>query len=57
MQEIGQMITNYGFPIVMCLLLFYFIKTTVQDVKEAITKLEIAIVTLTNKLDDHGNNV
>lgn len=58
MEEITKMISTVGFPIAMCLLLFWYMqkeaenhRTETDSLKDAINKLEVAITTLVNKLD------
>ena len=58
MDNIVNVITTVGFPIAMCLLLFWYMqkesenhKTETNSLKEAINKLELAITTLVNKLE------
>lgn len=55
MENIGQLISSYGFPIVAYLLMFYFANTTIKSLQETITELKIAVVSLTNKLDGDSN--
>ena len=55
MENIGQLISSYGFPIVDYLLMFYFANTTIKSLQETITELKIAVVSLTNKLDGDSN--
>lgn len=59
MDEIVQIVSSVGFPIAMCLLLFWYMKSQLEvhkeetsSLKEAINKLEIAITTLINKFGD-----
>ncbi len=58
MDNIVNVITTVGFPIAMCLLLFWYMqkesenhKSETNSLKDAINKLELAITTLTNKLE------
>lgn len=58
MDNITQIISTVGFPIAMSLLLFGYMtelnkshKEDTNGLKDAITKLEIAITTLINKLE------
>lgn len=55
MEDIGQMISSYGFPIVAYLLMFYFANSTIKSLKETIEELKIAVVSLTNKLGGNNN--
>lgn len=55
MENIGQLISSYGFPIVAYLLMFYFANTTIKSLQETITELKIAVVSLVNKLDEDNN--
>lgn len=57
MTEVVQLISTVGFPIVMCLLLFYYMteqnkqhKEESDSMKEAINELKIAITQLTDNL-------
>lgn len=57
MENITQIISSVGFPIAMCLLLFWYMKTQLEvhkeetsSLKDAINKLELAITTLVNKI-------
>lgn len=59
MENITTLVSNVGFPIAMALLLFYYLQRESEnhrietaELKDAITKLEIAITTLVNKLED-----
>ena len=58
MDDIVQLVSTVGFPICMCLLLFFYMKSQLDvhkeesnGLKEAISKLEIAITALISKLD------
>lgn len=58
MEEVVSVISTVGFPIAMTLLLFWYMreelashKEETNGLKDAITKLEIAITTLVNKLE------
>ena len=58
MEEITKMISTVGFPIAMCLLLFWYMqketenhKSETDSLKDAINELKVAITTLVNKLD------
>ena len=58
MDEITTIISTVGFPIAMTLLLFWYMreelashKEETNGLKDAITKLELAITTLINKLE------
>ena len=57
MENITQIISSVGFPIAMCLLLFWYMKSQLEahkeetsSLKDAINKLELAITTLVNKI-------
>ena len=59
MDNIVNVISSVGFPIAMCLLLFWYMqkesenhKSETNSLKEAINELRIAITTLVNKLDE-----
>ena len=59
MDNIVNVISSVGFPIAMCLLLFSYMqkesenhKTETNSLKDAINKLELAITTLINKLEE-----
>lgn len=58
MEELASLITSVGFPIVMCLLLFYYMreqnadhKAESNEMKTAINNLTLMIQKLTDKLD------
>lgn len=58
---ISTLIGSVGFPIVMCLMLFWYMKEQLADhkeetnaLKDAINELKLAISTLTERLD-HKN--
>lgn len=58
MDNIVNVISSVGFPIAMCLLLFWYMqkesenhKEETGSLKDAINKLELAITTLTEKLE------
>lgn len=53
MNELGQLISNVGFPVVMCLILVYFMNVSNSKLTEAIDKLEKAIVELIAKEDSY----
>lgn len=42
-QDIIQMISNYGFPVLMCLMLFYYIKTEQKNTITTLQELRISI--------------
>ena len=48
-QEITQVISSVGFPIVACGALFWMINTTMKELREA-------IMALTNSLDNANDN-
>ena len=57
MQDVVTAISTVGFPIVMCILIFYYMekeaeshKTEVDGLKEVLTDLRISITQLTDKL-------
>lgn len=57
MENITSIISSVGFPIAMCLLLFWYMqkesenhKAETSSLKDAINKLELAITTLVNKI-------
>lgn len=53
---IVQAISSVGFPIVMCIYVTHYMQTEQKDMRDAITKLEIAIMKLTERMgngDDH----
>ena len=59
MDNIVNIISSVGFPIAMALLLFWYMtkqneshREETNGLKDAITKLEIAITSLINKLND-----
>ena len=59
MENIVNIISSVGFPIAMCLLLFWYMqketenhKAETSSLKDAINKLELAITTLINKLEE-----
>jgi len=60
MENIVSIISSVGFPIAMCLLLFWYMqkesenhKAETQSLKDAINKLELAITTLVNKIGEN----
>lgn len=59
MDEIVNIISSVGFPIAMSLILFWYLqkesenhKQETAGLRDAITKLELAITTLVNKLEE-----
>lgn len=63
MEDVINAISTVGFPIAMSLLLFWYLqkesenhKEETASLKDAINKLEIAITTLVNKLEDRTND-
>ena len=57
MQEVVTAISTVGFPIVMCVLIFYYMekeaeshKEEVNGLKEGLTDLRISITKLTDKI-------
>lgn len=58
MDNIVQIISSVGFPIAMCLLIFWYMqkesenhKIETNSLKDAIQELKLAITTLINKLE------
>lgn len=63
MEDVINAVSTVGFPIAMSLLLFWYLqkesenhKEETASLKDAINKLEIAITTLVNKLEDKTND-
>lgn len=55
MDQIIQLISNVGFPIAMCVMLFWYINHTMKDIKVAIennTKVVELLNDRINKLED-----
>lgn len=57
MQEVVTAISTVGFPVVMCILIFYYMekeaeshKQEVAGLKEVLTDLKISITQLTDKI-------
>jgi len=50
--EIGQLISSIGFPVVMCLILVYFMYQIMGDVKDAINNLSEKITELIAREED-----
>lgn len=57
MQDVVTAISTVGFPIVMCILIFYYMekeseshKREVDGLKEVLTELKISITQLTDKI-------
>lgn len=48
---IASYIGSLGFPIVCCGALFYFVNSTLKELRETISKNTLAITTLIEKLD------
>ena len=42
-KEIIQIISNFGFPVLMCLLLFYYIRNEQKKTNEILQELKMAI--------------
>ena len=42
-KEIMQIISNFGFPVLMCLLLFYYIRNEQKKTNEILQELKMAI--------------
>lgn len=55
-QEITQVISSVGFPIVACGALFWMINTTMKDLRDALNQLTKTI-DKTNKLTEEAQNV
>lgn len=60
---ISTLVGSLGFPIVMCILLFWYMREQLADhkeetnaLKDAINELKLAITTLTERLDKHDNS-
>lgn len=58
MDDIVSIISSVGFPIAMCLILFWYMqkesenhKTETNSLKDAITELKVAITALINRID------
>lgn len=54
-QEITQVISSVGFPIVACGALFWMINTTMKDLRDALNQLTKTI-DKTNKLTEEAQN-
>jgi RNA-splicing ligase RtcB len=54
-QEITQVISSVGFPIVACGALFWMINTTMKDLRDTLTQLTKTIEK-TNKLTEEAQN-
>lgn len=59
MDEIMNAISTVGFPIAMSIMLFWYLQKETEvhrqaqdSLKEAINELRVAIVTLTNRMED-----
>ena len=57
MQDVVTAVSTVGFPIVMCILIFYYMekeaashKQEVDGLKEVLTELKISITQLTDKI-------
>lgn len=55
LSEIGQLISSIGFPIVMCLILVYFMYNIMGEVKDAINNLSEKITELIAKEEEHNH--
>lgn len=44
MKELFELIAQYGFPMVMCLLMYHSNNTTVEKLTEAINELKMALI-------------
>ena len=60
MENIVSIISSVGFPIAMCLILFWYMqkesenhKNETNSLKDAIQELKLAITTLVNKLEEN----
>lgn len=51
MEEMVQVISNVGFPIAVCVGMFYYIQTTMKEVTNAINNNTVVIEKLLTKLD------
>ena len=49
--EITQLIGSFGFPIVMCLLLFWYIVTTHKELVNALYAINRTLKAITKQLD------
>lgn len=49
--DITQLIGNIGFPAVMCLLMYHMTNTTMKDLKEAMSTMEITLATLKTSIE------
>jgi preprotein translocase subunit YajC len=63
-EELMQAIGTYGFPIVMCLVLFWYIvkqneshKVEIQQMTDALNNNTIALIELRDKIGDDNKNV
>lgn len=54
-QEITQIISSVGFPIVACGALFWMINTTMKELKEAITSLTKSLDRVSNNQEEVKN--
>ena len=59
MENVVSIISSVGFPIAMCLIIFWYMqkesenhKTETNSLKDAITELKVAITTLISKMED-----
>lgn len=46
-----QAVASVGFPVAMCIYLTHYMQTEQKEMREAITKLEIAILSLTERIN------
>ncbi len=60
MENVVSIISSVGFPIAMCLILFWYMqkesenhKNETNSLKDAIQELKLAITTLVNKLEEN----
>lgn len=54
-QAISTICSSMGFPIVMCLLMFNYIKTEQKDTRDMITTLKESVDKLTETIKDRDN--
>lgn len=50
MQEIITAISSVGFPIIMCLLVFYSNEKTITELKDTISKLNVTLEKILTKI-------
>lgn len=49
--DIASLVSNVGFPIVMCFAFFYYIQKRIDNFSEALNNLTLAITKLLERLD------